>query len=70
VAVSEVKRPLRNRFGSETATNLYGWIGHERDFLCTRQNLAHRDRRGLFSIHKKYGLLNRRPKKDSFFYFD
>jgi hypothetical protein len=33
-------------------------------------NHDHRDRRGLFSIHKKYGLLNRHPKKVSFFNFD
>jgi hypothetical protein len=48
----------------------YGWIVHERHFLCTRQNLTHRDRRGLFSIHTKYGLLNRRPKEVGFFNFD
>ena len=49
---------------------LYGWIGHPLDFLCICQNHDHRDRRGLFSIHKKYGLLNRHPKKVSFFDFD
>jgi hypothetical protein len=49
---------------------MYGWIGQAYEFLCNRQNHAHRDRRGLFSIHKKYGLLNRHPKKVSFFNFD
>jgi hypothetical protein len=46
---------------------LHGWIGQERGaFLCTRQNLARRDRRGLFSIHKNMGsLLNRRPEKET-----
>jgi hypothetical protein len=44
----------------------YGWIGQACEFLCNRQNHARRDRRGLFSIHTKYGLLNRRPKKVSF----
>jgi hypothetical protein len=48
----------------------YGWIGYASQFLCNRQNHAHRDRRGLFSIHTKYGLLNRRPKKVSLFNFD
>jgi hypothetical protein len=48
----------------------YGWIGQAWEFLCNRQNQAHRDRRGLFSIHTKYGLLNRRPKNISFFGFD
>jgi hypothetical protein len=43
--------------------SLCGWIGHASQFLCNRQNHAHRDRRGLFSIHTKHGLLNRRPKK-------
>jgi hypothetical protein len=33
----------------------YGWIGKDRDFLCVRQNITHRDRRGLFSIHKNMG---------------
>jgi hypothetical protein len=31
-----------------------------------RRDHAHRDRRGLFSIHTKYGLLNRLPTKVSF----
>ena len=48
----------------------YGWIGQACEFLCNRQNHARRDRRGLFSIHKKFGLLNRRPKKVSIFNFD
>jgi hypothetical protein len=36
----------------------------------TRRDHAHRDRRGLFSIHTKYGLLNRLPTKVSFSIFD
>jgi hypothetical protein len=47
-----------------------GWIGRASQFLCNRQNHARRDRRGLFSIHTKHGLLNRRPKKASVFNFD
>ena len=35
-----------------------------------RRDHAHRDRRGLFSIHTKYGLLNRLPTKVSFSIFD
>ena len=35
-----------------------------------RRDHAHRDRRGLFSIHTKYGLLNRLPTKVSFPIFD
>jgi hypothetical protein len=34
-----------------------------------RRDHAHRDRRGLFSIHTKYGLLNRLPTKVSFSIF-
>jgi hypothetical protein len=37
---------------------------------AARRDHAHRDRRGLFSIHKKYGLLNRLPTKVSFSIFD
>jgi hypothetical protein len=48
----------------------YGWIGQACEFLCNRQNHAHRNRRDLFSIHTKYGNLNRRPKKVSFFDFN
>ena len=48
----------------------YGWPGHKILFLCNRLNHARCDRRGLFSIHTKYGLLNRRPTKVSFFNFD
>jgi hypothetical protein len=33
---------------------------------AARRDHAHRDRRGLFSIHTKYGLLNRLPTKVSF----
>jgi hypothetical protein len=35
-----------------------------------RRDHAHRDRRGLFSIHTKHGLLNRLPTKVSFSVFD
>jgi hypothetical protein len=35
-----------------------------------RRDHAHRDRRDLFSIPTKYGLLNRLPKKVSFSIFD
>jgi hypothetical protein len=35
-----------------------------------RRDHAHRDRRGLFSIHTKYVLLNRLPTKVSFSIFD
>ena len=37
---------------------------------AARRDHAHRDRRGLFSIHTKYGLLNRLPTKVSFSIFD
>jgi hypothetical protein len=37
---------------------------------AARCDHAHRDRRGLFSIHTKYGLLNRLPTKVSFSIFD
>jgi hypothetical protein len=62
--------PWVHRARGQSAAKAYGWIGHLLDFLCTRQILAHRDRRGLFSIHTQYGLLNRRPKQVSFFNFD
>jgi hypothetical protein len=35
-----------------------------------RRDHAHRDRRGLLSIHTKHGLLNRLPTKVSFSIFD
>jgi hypothetical protein len=37
---------------------------------AARRDHAHRDRRGLFSIHTKYGLLNRLPTKVSLSIFD
>jgi hypothetical protein len=37
---------------------------------AARRDHAHRDRRGLFSIHTKYGLLNCLPTKVSFSIFD
>jgi hypothetical protein len=59
--------PLPNGHGRySTYSNRYGWIGQACEFLCNRQNHVHRDRRGLFFIHKIYGLLNRHPKKVSF----
>jgi hypothetical protein len=64
-----VKRPLRGRFEKMNRLQIYsgyGWIGLACEFLCNRQNHARRDRRVLFSIHTKYGLLDRRPKKFSF----
>ena len=41
----------------------YGWPGHKMQFLCNRLNHARCDRRGLFSIRTKCGLLNRLPTK-------
>jgi hypothetical protein len=35
-------------------------IGQACEILCNRQNHARRGRRGLFSIHTKYGPLDRR----------
>jgi hypothetical protein len=40
-----------------------GWPGHKMQFLCNRLNHARCDRRGLFSIRTKCGLLNRLPIK-------
>ena len=37
---------------------------------AARRDHAHRGRRGLFSIHTKYGLLNCLPTKVSFSIFD
>jgi hypothetical protein len=65
--VLTARTPKFGQGGGDRGLSFYGWIGHERDFLCTRQNLARRDRLGLFSI-QKYGLLNRRPKEDRFLY--
>jgi hypothetical protein len=42
---------------------LHGWPGHKMQFLCNRLNHARCDRRGLFSIRTKCGLLNRLPRK-------
>ena len=46
-----------------------GW-GLSDQKSTARRDHAHRDRRGLFSIHTKYGLLNRLPTKVSFSIFD
>jgi hypothetical protein len=64
-------KPLLNPGGGfrcETAI-AHGWIGQAYEFLRNRQNQAHRDRRGWFSIHAKHGLLDRRRGQLDFFIF-
>jgi hypothetical protein len=58
--------------GSLGSSFLNGWAGQgaKRFFVYSagRQNFSHRDRRGLFSIHTKYGPLGHCPKKVSFLF--
>jgi len=60
--------------GPPARGNMCGWVGPVQGLSdqksTARRDHAHRDRRGLFSIHTKYGLLNRLPTKVSFSIFD
>jgi hypothetical protein len=64
-----VLRAAAARVQHKATVNVAG-LGLSGQKSTARRDHAHRDRRGLFSIHTKHGLLNRLPTKVSFSIFD
>ena len=60
----------REEYQGQGFRDVMAGLGLSDQKSAARRDHAHRDRRGLFSIHTKYGLLNRLPTKVSFSIFD